>query len=72
VVVRAWSRPGRIVVPVTDARPGPVSPYAGLLPVQPGGPGGLGLWISYQMCAFVGLHRDGEGFTIRLIAGNLG
>lgn len=70
VVVRAWSQPARVVVTVTDAGPGPADPYAGLLPVDRGGLGGMGMWISYQVCAFVGLHRDGQGFTTRLIAGN--
>ncbi|MFI1994490.1 anti-sigma factor RsbA family regulatory protein [Actinoplanes sp. NPDC020271] len=72
VTVRAWTGPGRVVVTVTDAGPGPRAPYAGLLPAdRPAGSGGLGLWISHQVCAFVGMHRGPAGFTIRLIAGDL-
>jgi hypothetical protein len=32
------------------------------------GPGGLGLWMAHQLCAYVSLQRGPEGFTIRLIA----
>jgi anti-sigma regulatory factor (Ser/Thr protein kinase) len=72
VTLRVWPGPRRVVVTVTDAGPGPRAPYAGLLPAErPAGNGGLGLWISHQMCAFVGMHRGREGFTIRLIAGDL-
>ncbi|BCY10703.1 anti-sigma factor RsbA family regulatory protein [Actinoplanes sp. L3-i22] len=72
VTVRAWAAPRRVVVTVTDAGEGPREPYAGLLPAdRPAGSGGLGLWISHQMCGFVGLHRGPEGFTIRLVAGEL-
>ncbi|MFF5229696.1 anti-sigma factor RsbA family regulatory protein [Dactylosporangium sp. NPDC000521] len=66
VCMRAWVRPGRIVVTVTDSGPGPADPAAGLMPA--GGPGGLGLWLAHQMCAYVSLRRGPDGFTIRLIA----
>lgn len=70
VVMRVWSVPRRVVVTVTDAGTGPDDPYAGLLP-QPGAPdGGLGLWIAHQVCSFVGLQREPDGFTIRLVAGD--
>ena len=39
-------------------------------PAGNGAAGGLGLWISHQSCNHVALHRDAEGFTIRLTAGN--
>jgi anti-sigma regulatory factor (Ser/Thr protein kinase) len=71
IVLRAWTAPRRMVVTVTDTGTGPADPYVGLLP-QPGAPeGGLGLWITHQMCSFVGLHRHPNGFTIRLVAGTL-
>lgn len=66
VRVRAWAEPSRIVVTVTDAGPGPADPAAGLMPA--GGPGGLGLWMAHQMCAYVSLRRGPDGFTIGLIA----
>lgn len=69
VVVRVWSAPRRVVVTVTDTGTGPTDPYAGLLP-RPGAPdGGLGLWITHQVCSFVGLQREAGRFTIRLVAG---
>jgi anti-sigma regulatory factor (Ser/Thr protein kinase) len=66
VRVRAWAEPSRIVVTVTDGGPGPADPAAGLMPS--GGPGGLGLWMAHQLCTYVSLRRDPDGFTIRLIA----
>ncbi len=68
VRMRAWAEPGRIVVTVTDAGPGPSDPAAGLMPAS-GGPGGLGLWLAHQMCAYVSLRRGPDGFTVRLVAG---
>ncbi|MGR6318336.1 sensor histidine kinase [Micromonospora soli] len=68
--MRLWSGPDRIVVTVHDRGPGPKDPYAGLLPAGDGAAGGLGLWITYQSCNHVALHRDADGFTVRLTAGN--
>ncbi|NES31578.1 sensor histidine kinase [Micromonospora terminaliae] len=70
VRMRLWSAPDRMVVTVQDRGPGPADPYAGLLPAGNGAAGGLGLWISHQSCNHVALHRDTDGFTIRLTAGN--
>lgn len=67
MVVRAWAQPGHAVVTVTDRGRGPADPAAGLMPGD--GPGGLGLWLMHQLCAYVSLQRGPEGFTIRLIAG---
>ncbi|WP_155373719.1 anti-sigma factor RsbA family regulatory protein [Catellatospora vulcania] len=67
VRLRVWAEPGRIVVTVTDQGPGPADPVAGLMPGA--GPGGLGLWLAHQLCAYVSLQRGPGGFTIRLIAG---
>ncbi|MFI5908224.1 anti-sigma factor RsbA family regulatory protein [Dactylosporangium sp. NPDC051541] len=66
VRLRGWARPGRAVVTVTDAGPGPVNPVAGLMPDRE--PGGLGLWLMHQLCAYVSLQRGPEGFTVRLVA----
>jgi anti-sigma regulatory factor (Ser/Thr protein kinase) len=70
VRMRLWSGPDRMVVTVHDRGPGPTDPYAGLLPAGNGAAGGLGLWISHQSCNHVALHRDADGFTVRLTAGN--
>ena len=69
--MRLWSAADRVVVAVTDGGRGPADPYAGLLPARRGDGGGLGLWIAHQSCSHVSLdHRDDEGFTVRLTAGN--
>ncbi|WFE34748.1 sensor histidine kinase [Micromonospora sp. WMMD975] len=70
VRVRVWCAADRIVVTVHDRGPGPKDPYAGLLPAGDGSEGGLGLWITHQSCDHVTSHRDADGFTIRLTAGN--
>jgi anti-sigma regulatory factor (Ser/Thr protein kinase) len=71
VVMRVWSAPGRVVVTVTDSGTGPTDPYAGLLPRAGAPEGGLGLWMAHQLCSFVGLQRERDQFTIRLVAGSL-
>jgi anti-sigma regulatory factor (Ser/Thr protein kinase) len=66
---RAWVQPGRIVATVTDGGPGPADPVVGMMPAgRPHGHGGLGLWLTHQMCSYVSLQRGASGFTIRLIA----
>ncbi|GAA0552034.1 hypothetical protein GCM10010172_38040 [Paractinoplanes ferrugineus] len=70
VRMRLWCGPDRIVASVTDAGAGPKDPFVGLLPAGDGANGGLGLWITHQSCNHVAMHRDADGFTIRLIAGN--
>ncbi|KKK06864.1 sensor histidine kinase [Micromonospora sp. HK10] len=70
VRLRLWSARDRIVVTVHDRGEGPKDPYAGLLPAGDGSAGGLGLWISHQACDHVSLHREADGFTVRLTAGN--
>ncbi|SBT37434.1 sensor histidine kinase [Micromonospora auratinigra] len=68
--LRLWSGPDRIVATVHDEGVGPKDPFAGLLPAGDGSAGGLGLWISHQSCNHVATHRDTDGFTVRLTAGN--
>ncbi|BCJ74764.1 anti-sigma regulatory factor [Catellatospora sp. IY07-71] len=68
--LRAWTGPGRLVVSVADAGPGPADPMAGLVPGPR--PGGMGLWLAHQLCTHVSLERDPHGFTVRLAAGRLG
>ncbi|HEY6595522.1 MAG TPA: sensor histidine kinase [Asanoa sp.] len=69
VRVRYWAAPDRIVVTVHDGGSGPTDPFAGLLPAASGG-GGLGLWLSHQLCNHVALDHSGDGFRVRLTAGN--
>ncbi len=69
VRLRLWAGPDRIVVTVIDRGPGPKDPYAGLLPRGDGEPGGLGLWLTHQLCDHVTLDRRDTGFAIRLTAG---
>jgi anti-sigma regulatory factor (Ser/Thr protein kinase) len=69
VRVRAWAQWGRIVTTVSDRGAGPADPVAGLMPG--GEPGGFGLWLAHQLCAYVSLQRGREGFTIRLVAGEV-
>ncbi|MEV4809803.1 sensor histidine kinase [Micromonospora avicenniae] len=70
VRLRLWAGPDRIVAAVSDGGDGPKDPFAGLLPAGDGATGGLGLWITYQSCNHVSLHRGPAGFTLRLTAGN--
>lgn len=67
--MRVWRGAGRMVVTVRDAGPGPKDPFAGLLPAAGGPSAGLGLWIAHQACSHVSLHRDPDGFTVRLTVG---
>jgi anti-sigma regulatory factor (Ser/Thr protein kinase) len=69
--LRVWCGPGRVVVTVADAGPGPKDPFAGLLPQVGGASLGMGLWLTHQVCSHVSLHRGPGGFTIRLTAGPL-
>ncbi|NUO60401.1 MAG: sensor histidine kinase [Hamadaea sp.] len=70
VRVRLWISSHRMVLAVTDQGAGPKDPFAGLLPAPDADPGGLGLWLSHQLCDHVGMHRDASGFTIRLTVGD--
>jgi anti-sigma regulatory factor (Ser/Thr protein kinase) len=70
VSLRAWARPGRLVVAVRDNGPGPSDPFVGLVPVTPGvRVGGLGLWIAHQVCPEIALSVEDGGFTVRLGVG---
>jgi hypothetical protein len=66
---RLWTAPDRIVATVTDRGDGPTDPFAGLLPVSNTSPGGLGLWLTHQLCSHVTLDTTDDGFTIRLVVG---
>lgn len=69
VQLRAWVGDGRVVVAVSDRGPGPAEPFAGLVPLRSGSSGGLGLWLTDQLCSHVVFGRTAEGFTVRLTAG---
>lgn len=68
VVLRIWSSHDRIVATVHDCGRGPADPFAGLLPAQPiGEGGGLGLWVTHQICSEVVHDKSPDGFTVRLV-----
>lgn len=70
ILLYGWGARGRVAVAVRDLAAGPADPFAGLLPVEPGArEGGLGLWITHQMCPEISLSSTEEGFTVRLAAG---
>ncbi|MFC7242022.1 anti-sigma factor RsbA family regulatory protein [Catellatospora aurea] len=69
VLLRLWAAAGRIVVTVTDHGPGPADPLVGLVPGT--SPGGWGLWLAHQICAYVSLQREPDRFTVRLLGGEL-
>jgi anti-sigma regulatory factor (Ser/Thr protein kinase) len=71
VQLRVWANSDRVVVTVTDRGAGPTDPFAGLLPAATGPPGGLGLWLAHQLCSLVTFDKLEDGFTIRLVAGEL-
>jgi hypothetical protein len=66
---RLWTAPDRIVATVTDRGDGPADPFVGLLPVTATCSGGLGLWLTHQLCSHVTLDTTDDGFTIRLVVG---
>jgi anti-sigma regulatory factor (Ser/Thr protein kinase) len=73
VTVRGWASEGYVVVTVDDCGPGIHDPLAGLVaPHREMGAGGLGLWITHQLCRDVSLINTADGFRVRLVTGGLG
>lgn len=70
IVVRAWAGPDRVVVTVTDRGKGPADPFAGLRAAAHAPTGGLGLWLTHQLCDHVAMSLTADGFTVRMISGN--
>jgi anti-sigma regulatory factor (Ser/Thr protein kinase) len=70
IVVRIWPGPDRVVVTVTDQGKGPADPFAGLRAAPHAPTGGLGLWLTHQLCDHVAMSVDADGFTVRMISGN--
>jgi anti-sigma regulatory factor (Ser/Thr protein kinase) len=68
--MRIWTDTARVIVEVTDAGHGPGDPFAGLLPGNNANGGGLGLWITHQICGHVAFTSDEHGFTVRLSTGS--
>lgn len=68
VVIRP--APGRVVIEVTDAGPGPEGRYLDVAPAPPPPDvaGGRGRWLAHRSCAEVVEHADAAGFTVRLTA----
>ncbi len=65
-----WADTHHMVITVHDTGTGPTDPFAGLQRAADHGTGGYGLWLTHQLCSHVALHRDEQGFTVRLTAGN--
>lgn len=65
-----WAGRDRLVVTVTDQGTGPTDPFAGLRAAAHAPNGGLGLWLTYQLCDHVTMRRADGRFTIRLISGD--
>jgi anti-sigma regulatory factor (Ser/Thr protein kinase) len=70
VTLRCWAAPDRIVVTVSDRGSGPTDPFAGLQAGAHAPNGGVGLWLTYQLCDHVAMYRTDDGFTLRMIVGN--
>lgn len=70
VCLRVWASHNRLVATITDQGHGPTDPFVGLLPTTNSTSGGLGLWMTHQMCSHVTLSRSEEGFTVRVAAGD--
>jgi anti-sigma regulatory factor (Ser/Thr protein kinase) len=69
-VVRLWGGHDRVVVTVTDQGTGPGDPFAGLRAAAHAPTGGLGLWLTHQLCDHVSMSLGDDGFTVRMISGN--
>lgn len=70
VTVRAWASAGSVVVTVDDCGSGIDDPFAGLVaPTRGMGTGGLGLWITHQLCSDVAAMNTPSGFRVRIAAG---
>jgi anti-sigma regulatory factor (Ser/Thr protein kinase) len=68
VRLRLWAVPHRVVVAISDRGAGPTDPFAGLLPAtNTPTTGGLGLWLTHQICDHVMLDTSDAGFTVRLV-----
>lgn len=73
VTLRAWASHGHVVVTVDDCGSGIDDPFAGLVaPRREIGAGGLGLWITHQLCSDVALMNTSDGFRVRIVAGGTG
>jgi anti-sigma regulatory factor (Ser/Thr protein kinase) len=70
IVVRIWCGADRVVATVTDQGKGPADPFAGLRAAPHAPIGGLGLWLTHQLCDHVAMTADADGFTVRMISGN--
>jgi anti-sigma regulatory factor (Ser/Thr protein kinase) len=66
-VLRTWLEPGRLVCEVQDAGVIP-DPLAGRTPPEPGGVGGRGLWLVYQLADLAQVRSGNEGTRVRLHA----
>ena len=69
--LRAWAGDGYVVATVDDRGTGVADPLVGLVPQRREiGAGGLGLWLTHQLCDDVALMQHRDGFRVRLVAGD--
>jgi anti-sigma regulatory factor (Ser/Thr protein kinase) len=68
VGLRLWTSADRLVCTVTDAGPGPDDPFAGYGPAHGDdlSRGGMGVWLSRQLCDHVDISSGPDGVTVRL------
>jgi anti-sigma regulatory factor (Ser/Thr protein kinase) len=72
VGVRLWASTGRVLLAVRDQGAGPADPLAGLVPAAHYPKGGVGLWLSHELCEHVTLEWGESGYTYRAFFGDLG
>jgi anti-sigma regulatory factor (Ser/Thr protein kinase) len=70
VRLRIWLGVGRVVINVHDEGNGPINPLAGLCSSEDESEAGRGLSLAHQLDIDVALIAAGDGFTVRLGAGN--
>jgi anti-sigma regulatory factor (Ser/Thr protein kinase) len=60
--LKVWVTVDAVVCEVTDEGTHPPDPLAGYLPPEPGAIGGMGLWLSYQVCDSLAIDSS-QGVT---------
>ena len=67
--VKVWSEPGTVVCTVDDEGTGLQDPLRGFVPPRPPrmSGGGLGLWITRQLCDEVDILPSSGGLKVRLL-----
>ncbi|ONI83151.1 hypothetical protein ALI144C_16740 [Actinosynnema sp. ALI-1.44] len=68
VTLRLWADGSRVMAAVTDHGRGPTDALAGMMPATNSATAGLGLYIMHLTCDYVAFSREGDRFTIRILA----